>query len=296
VPFYFRVCLTLFICFVNISKGQVIDDQYSLNLRFAALIAQQRLASPPLPSLKVNQESKLGLQSSYIKGSIEAMYYFEASDGAMVPVRGYSGNSEAYSGALSYTSPSIARFSFFAFGIHTRGTSYIEIPWISATFQNNQNSATSMSIGANRVFLGNNDSFMRIGYFAGAFLSQASAQYDYVLTEGTVPPGSPPLFGVQSQFTKHGGLAGIQAEMSVSRLSLKSHLMYAHDFTQPCVDIKIYNTVFPCYLDVDSTFVSVGASVGLWGFSFSLYSQIWNKIENFDIRFKKYQLSYTLSL
>ena len=266
-----------------------LSDHYSLGLRFASLIGQQRLASPPLPSLEATKRHKFNVQGAYVGGHIDGTYYVTASDGAEVPVQLYSGYARAYSGASSYTSPSFGRFSLFAFGIYTRGAANFPINFSNVYFQDSKLISISGGLGTNYLLFGA-DFPLKLGLFGGAFISKADASFNYV---PMVPSHN---FAISSRVTDFGPMAGVLAELHVWRFAARSFAMYAYDVTPQCVDLSVDSTAFPCFSKLNSSFGSIGASVGLFGFNVTVYSRIRGKIDDFDIVFERYQLGYTLSL
>jgi hypothetical protein len=285
-----------FLCVSQFSLAQdVLDDHYSLGLRFGALIGQQRLASPPLPSLDKNKKTKFGLQGAYVGGQIDGTYYIVASDGANVPVQLYSGYSRAYSGGLAYTSPSFGPYSIFAFGIYTQGAANFPINFSNVNFENSKLISKAGGMGANYVLSGDGDSFFKLGLFGGVFISVADTSFDYVMPEGGYTPGTPSSFDVTAGFTDYGPMGGLQAEITLWKFHARSFVMYARDFTNKCVDLHVNEFVQSCFTNIDSTFGSYGLSLGALGFNLTIYSKLWGKIDDFDVRFEKYQLGYTLA-
>lgn len=268
----------------------VLSDHYSLGLRFGALIGQQRLASPPLPSLAATKNHKFNIQGAYVGGHIDGLYYLTASDGALVPVRLYAGYARAYSGAFSYTSPSIGRYSLFTFGIYTRGAANFPINFSNVNFQDSKLVSISGGIGANYLLFGEGDSPLKLGAFGGGFVSKADAFFNYV------PMGTTTVFPISSEFTDFGPMAGLLAELHVWKFAARSFAMYAYDVTPQCVDLSVNTTPQKCFSRLNSSFGSLGASVGLFGFNVTVYSRVKGKINDFDIQFERYQLGYTLSL
>lgn len=278
------------------SWAQVLSDHYSMSLRFGALIGQQRLALPPLPALKQNHRSKIGIQSAYVGGQINGLYYLPASDGAQVPILLYSGYSRAYSGALSYTTPSIGRVSLFGFGIYTGGSANFPINFSEAVIENNKMSTTSGAIGASVIHYGGEDSFLSFGSFGGLFLSESQTQYDYTTEDLNRNDGSRISFPITAEFKDWGPMAGLQAEARLWKFSARTHLMYAWDPTNPCVDLVIRGSVQSCFMNIDSTFGSWGFAVGFAGLHVTLLSRIWRKITDFDVTFERVTLSYGFSI
>jgi hypothetical protein len=290
-PRRFFIVLILLVANRLTRAQAVIDDQYSLGSRFGALIGQQKLASPPLPSLETNERHKIHIQSAYLSGDISALYYFRASDGSMAPVLGYQGKSQAYSGALAYASPSIGRFSLFTFGLYTRGAANLEL-FGGAKFENSELVSTVGALGTNYVLFGAGDSPFKVGLFGGVFVSKVDSSYDYVASSGSVS-----RFPVTADFVDYGPFAGVQAELRVWKLSARSFVMYAWDITKDAVDLYVNGYKQSSSLvKLNSSFGAIGASVGFYRFSISVYSRIWGKIDQFDIKFKKYQVGYTFPL
>jgi len=277
------------------SWGNDSNDYLSLGLRVGALIAQGRLASPPLPTLGKDDRHHLNPQVGYLTGNILGNF----SGGPVTQeTAGYWGSPHGVSLGLTYTSPSNGSFSWFAYGIHSQATANFQVN-ISGNSDadveiRNSNATTSAGgLGVNFILLGNSTSFFAMGLFSGAFYSSTKTRYNFVyLTE--IIPGSLNNIPISSNSVEYGPQAGLQAKFRFGTVtSLTTFAMYAADLSDRCMKFTLLDTPYSCFDEIDSSFTSIGASIGLWNFGLSIYSKIWSKIRGADIQLKRFQATYS---
>ncbi|MBS1985317.1 MAG: hypothetical protein JST16_14205 [Bdellovibrionales bacterium] len=276
-------------------------DYMTVGLRVAALVTQERLASPPLPGLGRDSEHHFTPQVGYLTGKVSGD--FGASEGLNIAGNGnYSGKPSGYGVGLSYRSPSIGRASLFAFGLYTHSSSNYYVDFNSQlttpnlTIHNSATAGKSGALGVNVLLVGDTKTFFAMAAFGGVFYSRVHMEYDYDYD-------SPPAPGFDTHYhhawdsDDYGPLTGLHATTRIGRFSVTALAMIVHDSSNRCVKLgDAAGNSYPCMATLDNSFSSISVSADYRGLSAGIYSQLNASIQSRDVTIKKYQVSYTLSL
>jgi len=299
-----RLCA--FLCFVAIALGATLStparsgefDYLTVGLRVAALIAQSRIASPPLPELGRDKKHHFTPQVAYLTGRIFGD--FGKSQGVITDAS-YTGEPEGWGYGLAYQSPTVGRLSLFAYGLYTHSSSNYAVTFNSPNspdlkIDNSRTQAKAMGTGLSLLVVGDTDSFFAAGAFGGGFYSDVNTKYDYVYA-------SPPLPGYDTTYfhnwtsKDHGITTGLQAKIRVKKFSITALAVYTRDLSGQCIpEADAAGNYYPCNASIDNSFTAYSVSVGYRGLSVGLFSRLNSEIEASDVKLRKLQASYTLSL
>ena len=269
----------------------------TVGTRVASVITQRRLAAPPLPELGRDNRHRFTPQMAYLTGKIDGD--FGKSQG-IISNSYYAGKPKGTGFGLAYRSPSIGRFSFFAFGLYTNSSSDYAVTFNSTltpdlSIENSKTIAKTYASGLSLLILGDIDTFFALGAFGGGFYSDVKTNYDYNYAY-------PPLPGYDTRYyhhwtsTDHGFTGGLQAKIRIYQFWLGSVVVYTRDFSNQCMKQVTGAGTFPCESRVDNSFKALGVTTGFRGLNVGVYSKLISKINTYDFDIKTFRASYTISL
>lgn len=285
--------LLFFISILNTSVWALPDA--TIAARASVGVAQELLASPPLPSLESGGGITFAPQIGTSKVTTEDTKYFEATTAPSAPayMQYHTGELKGNSAALSLSGPPHGQLGWFAFAVGSQLSGDVHAyQGSSPTFSliHIKTTVIGGAAGISYRFIGESNSPFAMGFFFGPAFMNVRSSFDLVQHDVVTADQK-----YSMNPTLSAAYSGLQLKMRFKKFLINPYFLYMKELNQKCKEINLENGTSPC-VELDTSFTGYGMYLGYGAFRARVYSAVTPSPTMSDLKFSGFSISYAFDL
>jgi len=280
------------------ARGRADPDPLT-GIRISVLGLQEKLGSPPLPSLERKSPRQIVLQGGYAISNIDERVSEERQQRLGVPAEQGLGKLQGPTAGFGFTTRSKDLLGYYIFGAFNRLSGELTVSVQgdkNYEFRGMKGIGYGVSAGLSLRVYENNEGNFAVGGLAGPVYASFRSSFKVVSVDTNGM-----RFDVDSNLPTYGALGGIQAGWRIAKwLYVNPYAIYYIELSQSCkqgAESQQYSDS-SCeefgFVQLPMSFFSYGLNVGLRNFYVGVYSKVVNDASYGQLKFSNYQASLTI--
>lgn len=267
-------------------------------VRVSLIGLQTVLASPPLPSLDIENRGEATFQLAYLKARVNDSYSV-AAQGDDSPSTGRArGSFKGYGFGIGLTTSARHDFGFYGFGIYNSINGDLRISTdgfpTALNLADMKNTGAAFATGVSLRLIGTKKNALSMGIFAGPTLSYFTSTFKAASEDTSVA-----TVDYSATPSTYGAMGGVQMGVTIAKVYLNPYAIYYRDLSDGCKDFNPGGATpnSECSgrlnaLKLPLSFGVYGINVGFYNLFITAYSQLENHETLETIDLTKFQISY----